>query len=241
MNFSTRLKQSKPIIVDGAMGTMLFQRVPFYNGSFELLNVEKPEVITEIHDIYIRSGAEIIETNTFGGSKLKLDEFGIGDRTFEINAKGAEAARVAIGTKEGVFVGGSVGPSGHLIEPMGEASAEMIYESYIEQMKGLEAGGADVIVIETMNDIQEARMALLAAKDHTKLPVICSMTFEENGRTVTGTDMISGLATLSQLGADVVGANCSMGPEGLVKLFHDAKDGLAKPKVLGPCRFVYNC
>jgi len=228
MNFKERLYSPKPIVVDGAMGTMLFQKVPFYSNAFEMLNIEKPNAITEVHKYYVDAGADLLETNTFGGCKIKLSEFNLGNRCEEINARGAEAARKAIGNKKGVYVGGSVGPSGLLIEPMGETNAEIVYESYIPQMIGLEKGGADVIVIETMNDIQEARMALLAAKDHTSLPVICSMTFEENERTVSGTDMVSGLATLAQMGADVVGANCSMGPTGLIKVFENSYEELKK-------------
>ncbi len=225
MDFLQRLKQSRPLIIDGAMGTMLFKKVEGYSGPFEMLNIERPEIIEEIHREYINSGADIIETNTFGASRLKLLEYGLEDRCEEINEKGAIVARKA--TKEsGGYVAGSVAPTGMLVEPMGETPPELIYESYAAQVRGLARGGADIILIETINDIQEAKLALLAAKDNCDLPVTCSLTFEENGKTMTGTDMITGFATAMEYGACVVGANCSMGPEGLVRLFKERIDSL---------------
>ncbi len=223
MNFRERLKQPEPIVIDGAMGTILFQKVPGYAGSFELLNVDQPAVLEDIHALYFDAGSDMVETNTFGGSLIKLAEFNLADRCEEINEAGAALAR-RVADRYGKYVGASVGPTGKLIEPMGETPAEEIYESYAAQMRGLARGGADAIVIETMNDIQEAKLALLAAKDHTELPVICSMTFEENGKTMTGTDMLTGFATLSAYGADVVGANCSMGPDGMVDIWQKSID-----------------
>jgi len=225
MNFRDRLKTPRPIIVDGAMGTLLFQKIPGYAGSFELLNVEQPKLLEEIHELYFEAGTDIVETNTFGGSSIKLEEFNLAQRCEEINEAGAALAR-RVADRYGKYVGGSVGPTGTLIEPMGETPPEVIYEAYAAQMRGLERGGADAIIIETMNDIQEAKLALLAAKDQTKLPVICSMTFEENGKTMTGTDMLTGFATLSALGADVVGANCSMGPDGMVTIWKESIDAI---------------
>ncbi len=218
MDFKEKLAQNRPVIVDGAMGTMLFKKLPGYTGNLELLNVERPDVLLEIHREYAGAGADIIETNTFGGSTLKLTESGLDGRCTEINEQAAGIARQAANERE-CLVGGSVGPTGVLAAPMGEAAPEEVYNAFATQVKALEQGGADVIVIETMNDLQEARLALLAAKDNTGLPVISSMTFEESGNTLTGTDMLTGLATLAQAGADVVGSNCSMGPEGLTKIY----------------------
>ncbi len=227
MNFKERLKKPEPIVVDGAMGTLLFQKIPGYAGSFELLNVEQPALLEEIHGLFFDAGADLVETNTFGGSRIKLAEFNLADRCEEINEAGAALAR-RVAHRYGKYVGASVGPTGRLIEPMGETPAEEIYESYAAQMRGLARGGADLIVIETMNDIQEAKLALLAAKDHTDLPVLCSMTFEDNGKTMTGTDMLTGFATLSACGADIVGANCSMGPDGMLKIWQENIDDLKK-------------
>jgi 5-methyltetrahydrofolate--homocysteine methyltransferase len=218
MNFKDILSSPDPLIIDGGMGTLLFEKLPGYQGNFELLNVENPSVLQDIHRMYFESGSRMVETNTFGGSAIKLGEFGLEKRCGEINEAGAALAR-AVADEFNGLVGGSLGPTGLLIEPMGETPPEEIYNSFAEQVKGLERGGADAIIIETMNDIQEARLALLAAKDNTRLPVICSMTFEESGRTMTGTDMLTAFATLSECGADAVGANCGMGPDSMVKLF----------------------
>jgi 5-methyltetrahydrofolate--homocysteine methyltransferase len=218
MTFNERLASGQPIIIDGAMGTLLFQEVPNHRGPFELLNTDNPSVVANIHAQYFEAGAHLVETNTFGASRIKLDEFGLGRRCEEINEQGASLAKKAAAPYNGL-VAGSAGPTGKLVEPMGDFPAEEIYQSFAAQFRGLERGGADVIVIETMNDIQEARLALLAAKEATSLPVLCSMTFEENGKTMTGTDMVTAFATLAASGADVIGANCSMGPEGLLGIF----------------------
>ncbi|MCX8122778.1 MAG: homocysteine S-methyltransferase family protein [Spirochaetes bacterium] len=220
MNFQKRLLKPYPLVMDGAMGTMLFNALPEYKGNLELLNLERPDVIALIHKKYIEAGADIIETNTFGGNALKLHEAGLDSQCEEINKAAAKIAKEVAGDK--AFVAGSVGPTGTLVEPMGLTPAETVYSAFKRQITGLVAGGVDCIAIETMTDLQEARLALLAAKDVTDIPVICSMTFESNGKTVTGTDIITALATLSQMGADVVGANCSMGPDGLLELFKGA-------------------
>lgn len=220
MNLRERLLQPYPLVMDGAMGTMIFNALPDYKGNLELLNIERPDVIASIHKLYIDAGADIIETNTFGGNALKLHEAGLDSRCEEINKAAAMLAKDVARGK--AFVAGSVGPTGTLVEPMGITQPETVYNAFRRQIQGLVAGGADCIAIETMTDLQEARLALLAAKDVTDIPVICSMTFEANGKTVTGSDIVTALATLSQMGADVVGANCSMGPDGLVELFKGA-------------------
>ena len=224
VNFRERLYKPYPLVMDGAMGTMIFNALPGYKGNLEILSIERPDVIASIHKQYIDAGADIIETNTFGGNALKLHEAGLDSRCEEINKAAAMLAKdVARGQ---AFVAGSVGPTGTLVEPMGITSAETVYNAFKRQISGLVAGGVDCIAIETMTDLQEARLALLAAKDVTDIPVICSMTFEQNSKTVTGTDIVTALATLSQMGADIVGANCSMGPDGLVALFKGTIDQL---------------
>ncbi len=220
MNFLERIAKKSPVLLDGAMGTMLFHRLPGFSGCFEMLNIERPEVIREIHELYIQAGAEIILTNTFGASKIKLSGYGIAKKCEEINEAGARIAREAAQGHD-VFVAGSIGPSGKLVRPMGDAHPEDLYDSFASQVRGLVRGGVDILVIETMTDLAEARLALLASRDLCQLPVICSMSFEENGRTVTGNPMVGSFATLAEYGASVVGANCSMGPDGLFKLFSE--------------------
>lgn len=219
MDFLKRLHNGETLLLDGAMGTMLFELIPEYSGSFELLNLERPDVIRNIHRTYIDAGADIIEANSFGGSPLKLAEYGLADRCEQING---EAVRIARSAAEGrgVIVAGAMGSTGMLVEPMGPVKVEDIYTGFCRQARSLASSGADIILIETMTDIQEARLALIAAKECTSLPVICSMSFEKNGKTVSGTGMLAAFATLSQCGASVVGANCSMGPDGLAELYY---------------------
>jgi len=226
MSFLKRLKKSEPIIIDGAMGTLFLEKIPSYKDSFEKLNLIHPKLVEDIHRQYIQAGAEIIETNTFGASQLKLAEYGLAQKCKTINKKAAQIAQKAAKAKlnnghknKKIFVGGSIGPTGLLVEPMGDYPAEKIYKAFIPQVKGLVEGGADLIIIETMNDLQEAKLALMAAKEFSSLPIIANLTFEKNGSTISGTNMLTGFATLTQFGADIVGANCSMGPEGLLAIF----------------------
>lgn len=207
--------------MDGAMGTMLFARLPDYSGCFELLNVQRPDVIKDIHQAYLAVGATIIETNTFGGSDVKLAEFGLADRCEELNKAGALIAKEAAAAYGG-FAAGSMGPTGLLPAPVGDTPTDTIYRTYARQASALAAGGADLIVIETMHDVQEARLALLAAKETTGLPVLVSLTFDETGRTMTGTTMSAAFATLAACGADALGANCGLGPEALANVFASA-------------------
>lgn len=227
MNFPEKIRIKSPLLLDGAMGTMLFQRLPGFSGCFERLNMERPDVICDIHRAYIQAGADIILTNTFGGSRIKLAEYGLGEKCTEINEAAGRVAREAAKGFE-VLVAGSIGPTGKLVRPMGDIGPDELWDSFAEQIRGLARGGVDLLVIETMTDLAEARLALLAAREVCDLPVICSMSFEENGRTVTGNPMVGSLATLAEYGASAVGANCSMGPDGLFRLYSAHIDELQK-------------
>ena len=201
-------------IFDGAMGTML-QEAGLPTGACpELWNIEQPTIITEIHKRYIDSGADIIETNTFGANRIKLTHYGLQDKVSLINSAAVRAARAACGPN--TKVAGSVGPTGKLIAPIGDLTFDYAYEVFFEQITALHQADVDMILIETIIDIQEMRAALLAAKAATNKPIICQMSFGADGRTVTGTDPVTAAIILEAMGADIIGANCSLGPAQLL-------------------------
>lgn len=219
-------------IFDGAIGTML-QNAGMKPGDCpELLNVTNPELVQKVHRAYFEAGSDIIETNTFGASKIKLAEYGLSDRMEEINRAAVQNVKIASGGK--VKVAGAMGPTGGFIQPLGELDFDDVYQNYLEQAKVLAAAGADYILIETCIEIQEMRAALLAAKDACNLPVICQLSFSEDGRTVTGTDPRSAAVILSAMGADVIGANCSLGPEQLVPIVRELAENCSCPISIQP-------
>lgn len=207
-------------IFDGACGTMLQANGLTPGGCPELMNVERPEVMRMIHEKYIAAGASIIETNTFGASRLKLDHYGLEDRVTEINTAAVEIAKAAIAASgRTVKIAGSMGPTGRFVTPLGDLDFENAYETFHEQAKALADAGVDYLIIETCIDIQEMRAALLAAKAAAPgVPVICQLTYSDDGRTVTGTDPQSAAIILSAMGASIIGVNCSLGPEQLVPI-----------------------
>lgn len=206
-------------VFDGAMGTMLQAAGIADKPCPEYACIISPDEVRKIHRAYVEAGADIIETNTFGGNPIKLSEFGLAERTEEINAQAVAVARSACDAT--TQVAGSVGPLGQLIAPLGELDFDVAVVAYERQIKALADAGVDYILIETLIDIQEMRAALLAAKAVCDLPVICQMSFEENARTVTGTDVVTMVKTLEPMGASVVGINCSLGPKQLLPLIEE--------------------
>ncbi len=210
------LVQKKILLLDGATGTELQKAGMPQQEAPELWVLKNPETLADVQRKYIDSGSQVIYTCTFGANKFKLAEFGFKGSCSEINRKLAQISRKAAGSK--TLVAGAMGPTGLFIEPFGQLPFEDAVSAFKEQIKGLEDGGADLIIIETMMDIQEARAALIAAKEISGLPAIVSMTFTEDGRTLTGTCPSAAVVTLQSLGAAAVGCNCSIGPDAMLRL-----------------------
>jgi 5-methyltetrahydrofolate--homocysteine methyltransferase len=219
-------------IFDGAMGTMLHNAGLPAGYCPELWNTENAQIITTIHKHYIESGATIIETNTFGANRIKLSHYGLSEKTMLLNQAAVKAAQAACSPK--TKIAGSVGPTGKLIAPLGDLSFNDAYMVFLEQITALDQAGVDMIIIETIIDIQEMRAALLAAKAVTKKPIICQMSFGADGRTVTGTDPQTAAITLEALGATVIGANCSLGPEQLVHIVRELSKSTSCPISVQP-------
>lgn len=205
-----KLLQKEFVSLDGAMGTMLQARGLKMGETPEILNIEKPEILAEIHKEYIAAGADIIYANTFGANRYKLEGCGYGvDEIIKAGIKNAKQA--CEGTK--TLVALDIGPIGQLLEPTGTLTFEEAYDIYKEQI--ISGSECDVIVLETMTDLYELKAAVLAAKENSDKPVICTMTFEENMRTFTGCSVSAMALTLEGLSVDVVGVNCSLGPKEL--------------------------
>ncbi len=221
--------QENIMILDGATGTELQKRGMPQGVCPEQWVLENPQVIIDIQRAYIKAGSNAVYTCTFGGNRIKLEEFGLGDSTVEINKKLAELSREAAGSN--AFVAGDLAPTGQFVRPLGELSFEELVGIYKEQVEGLRQGGVDFFIIETMMDIQEARAALLAVKESCDLPVCVSMTFNEDGRTLTGTDPATAAITLQSLGADVVGCNCSTGPDKMMEFIVAMRDVAKVPLI----------
>jgi 5-methyltetrahydrofolate--homocysteine methyltransferase len=226
-----RLLSKKILIVDGATGTELQKRGMPSGVCPEGWCLENPTAIQDIHAVYRDAGADIVYTCTFGANRLKLEQYGI-DHPREINRQLALLARTAAG--DGALVAGDLGPTGHFVEPFGDMKFEEAVDIFKEQVRGLLDGGVDLFVIETMMDIQEARAALLAVKELTDRFTMVTMTYEQNGRTLNGTDPVTALITLQSLGADAVGCNCSTGPDTMVAFIEAMKPYATVPLVAKP-------
>ena len=200
------------LISDGAMGTMLQGKGLTDGGAPELWNVENPTAIEEVLEEYAAAGANLITTNTFGGTRGRLQMHGLEDRLFELNKAGAEIARKVADRHPGCFVMGDVGPSGELMEPMGTMTVDEAKALFADQIKALVAGGVDAILIETMSDLQEVEAAVKAAKEVApNLPVIVTFSFDTNMRTMMGVKPAVAVQTLAAQGVRIIGANCGRG------------------------------
>jgi methionine synthase / methylenetetrahydrofolate reductase(NADPH) len=210
-DFLTRLN-SAPILCDGAMGTLLYAKGVFINRSYDELNLSQPDLVRAVHQDYLQSGAEVIETNTFGANSFRLGRHSIADKVREINLAGARLAREAAKSFD-VWVAGSVGPLGIRIEPLGKTSFEEARAAFREQIAALVEGGVDLLIMETFGYVEELHQALLAAREvNPRLPIVASVTVDEDSNCLDGSNPETFTAKLSDWGADVIGVNCSIGP-----------------------------
>ncbi len=222
---SEKISENRILVSDGAWGTFLHQKGLKPEECPELWNIEHPNDVYEIAKSYINAGADMVETNTFGGNRIKLSGYGLGDRTTELNIAAAQLSRKAAGP--GRYVLGSIGPSGKIIM-MGEVTTDELYEVYKEQSMALAKGGVDAIIIETFTDLQEAVIAVKAAKENTACEVICTMTFDKSPDNkfftmmgVTPADMVN---TLIPEGVDIIGANCGNGMEDMIGIVKEIRE-----------------
>lgn len=218
------INSGRTLVSDGAWGTFLQAKGLKAGECPELWNIEHPDAVYEIAKSYLDAGSDLVETNSFGGNIFKLAAYGLSDKVYEINFQAANLSRKAAGTDK--FVLGSVGPTGKMLI-MEEVTEEELYEAFKEQSIALADGGADAIVIETMTALDEAVIAIKAAKQHTKCEVICTMTFDKlkdgSFRTMMGVSPTEMVESLVEAGVDILGANCSNGIEGMIEITREIR------------------
>ena len=226
-----------PILCDGAMGTQIYARGISFEHCFDELNLSQPDAILDIHRRYVEAGAEVLETNTFGGNRFRLIEHELENKIAEINQAGVRLARKAADeSRRKVYVAGSVGPLGVRLAPLGRISPSEAYLAFKEQIAALEAAGIDLLIVETFGDLLEITQAIQAARDiNPDRPIVAQMTFTEDGCTPLGDSAEQVARTLIQLNVDVIGANCSVGPARLLPVIQTlsrrAAEAEHKPRV----------
>jgi methionine synthase I (cobalamin-dependent)/5,10-methylenetetrahydrofolate reductase len=224
--FLERLSRG-PILCDGAMGTMLYQRTGTFEHCFDELNLSQPEWVAEIHRAYIEAGAEIIETNTFGANRFRLAEHNLAPRVSDINAAGVRIAReVAALAGRPVFIAGSIGPTGVRLSPTGSVTPDEVRAAFREQAAALADAGADLIIVETFSDLVEIEAAVRAVQDVCDLPIIAQMTFTQDLRTPVGHTPEAVAQALAALNVPVIGVNCSVGPARVLTVTEDIRAAL---------------
>jgi homocysteine S-methyltransferase len=232
-DFLSRLEKAT-VLCDGAMGTLLYSKGIFINRCYDELNCSQPELIRGIHHEYLQAGAEVIETNTFGGNRVRLERHGFGERVLEINLAGAKLAREAAKSFD-AWVAGSVGPLGIRIEPLGKVSREEARAFFAEQIKALSEGGVDLVMLETFGYLEELHQALLAAREvNPRLPVLAQVTIDDDGNCLDGSSPETFAAKLTEWGADVVGCNCSVGPVAMLSAIERVRRATDKPLAAQP-------
>ncbi|MGA2353257.1 MAG: bifunctional homocysteine S-methyltransferase/methylenetetrahydrofolate reductase [Terriglobales bacterium] len=232
-NLIERLKRA-PVLCDGAMGTLLYAKGIFINRSYDELNLSQPELIRGVHHDYLHAGAEIIETNTFGGNSFRLARHSMTDRVREINLAGARVAREAAKSFD-VWVAGSMGPLGVRIEPLGKTSFEEARTAFREQAAALVEGGVDLLMLETFGYVEELHQAVLACRDvDAKIPIVAQVTIDEDGNCLDGSDPEAFAARLTEWNIDVLGINCSVGPVAMLDAIERVRAATSLPLAAQP-------
>lgn len=214
-----RLAAGDTLIFDGATGTYLQQHGLEPGGSPELMNANDPDVVRGMAKTYFDAGSDIVLTNSFGGNRFMLAKYGAAERLFELNRLAAEHARSA--APPGKYVAGSIGPTGEFIEPLGDVTEDELYDTFAEMSKAFEAGGADAVMVETQLGLEEAAIAVRAAKENTGLVAMATMVFDKGPRgyfTMFGVTPEQAVEGLQEAGADIVGTNCGSGIERMVEI-----------------------
>jgi 5-methyltetrahydrofolate--homocysteine methyltransferase len=223
------------LLMDGAMGSRLIQKGMKSSVVPELMNLEKPDIVLEVHQEYIAAGADAITTNTFGGTRLKLKKAGIAHLTAKVNQMACKIARQAAGKTH--YVAGNLGPLGEMLEPFGMLNLSEAVENFQEQAQILAESGIDCFIIETMFDVRECQAAIQGVRAVSDLPVFATMTFEKNPNgfcTIMGNFVPESMQMLAQAGADAVGANCSIGSDSMVELAKIIRKSVTLPVIIQP-------
>jgi homocysteine S-methyltransferase len=236
------------LVCDGAMGTMLYSRGVFINKSFDAMNLTQADLVEDVHREYVRAGADLLETNTFGANRIKLGSFGLADKLKDINIAGVRIARRAAGDR--AYVAGSIGPLGIRIEPWGKTGVDDAREYFREQAEALLEGGVDLFILETFRDLNEIGAAIDAVRSLSDLPIVAQMTTEEDGNTQDGTPPEQFAPELEKRGATIIGVNCAVGPapmletiermEAVTRLNLSAQPNAGKPRDVEG-RNIYLC
>jgi len=229
-----RLNNNEVLVSDGAMGTMLFERGVESGDCPERINIERPEILEEIAKLYLQAGADIIQTNTFGASPLKLTQYSLDNQTDAINIAAVKAVRTAIGDK--AHISASCGPCGKLLKPYGDTDPDDVLKGFERQMNALIGEGVDLICIETMTDLSEAKLAIKAARSVTAdIPICATMTFDSTPRgffTIMGASIEQTVSELVEAGADVIGSNCGNGIENMVEIAIEFRKHTDQPLII---------
>jgi len=222
-----QILRERPVLCDGAMGSLLYARGITYERCFDALNLSQPELISGIHREYASAGAQILETNSFGANRAKLEAYDLGDQVRAINKSAVRLAREAREVAgRPVYIAGAVGPTGRPLQAPDEHRLQELRSIFREQIEALQEAGADLLILETFSNLAELRQAVLAAQEVGGLPIVAQMSFYEDGHTLSGHSATRVAAVLDDLGVDGMGANCSVGPAGTLDALQEMSESI---------------